>query len=213
MAKKVPDISGQKFGRWTALHQVENGMGGEKRYLCRCQCGTEKILRRSSLVSGNSKSCGCFAKDVARQLCTTHGGSGTRLYRIWAGIVQRCCNDTGDYEWEKYGGRGIRICDEWRQFSSFRDWALSSGYSDSLSIDRIDNNGDYSPDNCRWASIYEQNNNKRTSKFISYSGETGTIREFADRYGLAYSCLYERLRLGWSVRDALLTPSRGRASI
>ena len=208
MAKNVPDIRDQKFGRWTALYQVEKGMSGEKRYLCRCQCGTEKILRRSSLVSGNSKSCGCFAKDVARQLCTKHGGSGTRLYRIWAGIVQRCCNDTGDYEWAKYGGRGISVCDEWREFSSFRDWALSSGYSDSLSIDRIDNNGNYSPDNCRWASIYEQNNNKRTSKFISYNGETGTIREFADRYGLEYSCLYERLRLGWNVRDALLTPSR-----
>lgn len=213
MAKNVPDISGQKFGRWTALCQVEKGMGGEKCYLCRCQCGTEKILRRSSITSGNSKSCGCLARDIARKRETKHGASDTRLYRVWAGIVQRCCNDRERYEWAKYGGRGITLCEEWRNsFGAFANWALANGYNDTLTIDRIDVNGNYSPENCRWATVYEQNNNKRTSKFISYNSETGTIREFADRHGLKYSCLYERLRQGWSIQDALLTPSKRRTS-
>ena len=127
---------------------------------------------------------------------------------VWAGIIQRCCNDRERYEWEKYGGRGITIYEEWRKYEAFRDWALSNGYSDNLTIDRIDVNGDYCPNNCRWATVYEQNNNKKTSKYISFNGETGTVREFADKYRLAYSCLYERLKLGWSIEEALLTPSR-----
>ncbi|MBU5626519.1 hypothetical protein KQI82_06245 [Oscillibacter sp. MSJ-2] len=115
------------------------------------------------------------------------------------------------YEWNKYGGRGITMCDEWRNsFETFQTWALANGYQDHLSIDRIDVNGNYCPENCRWATVYEQNNNKRTSRYLSYNGETKTIREFADKYGLAYSCLYERLRLGWNVEDALLTPPKRR---
>ena len=208
MSKKLPDLTGERFGRWTVIEYAGRGKHGEVQYKCRCDCGTERVLRRTSLTSGNSKSCGCLSRDVAKERGTTHGDSKSRLYRIWAGIIQRCCNDRERYEWEKYGGRGITVCEEWHKYEAFRDWALSSGYSDDLTIDRINVNGDYCPDNCRWATVYEQNNNKRTSKYISFNGETGTIREFADRYGLAYSCLYTRLKLGWSIEDALLIPSR-----
>lgn len=209
MSKRVPDLTGQQFGRWTVLQYAGRGKHGEIQYKCRCQCGVERILRRSSLTSGNSKSCGCLSRDIARELNTSHGATGTRLYRIWAGIIQRCCNDRKPYEWEKYGGRGITVCDEWRKsFEAFQDWALSNGYRDELTIDRIDNDGPYCPGNCRWATIYEQNNNKRTSKYISFNGETGTLREFADKYGLAYSCLYARLEHGWNISEALFTPSR-----
>jgi hypothetical protein len=139
----------------------------------------------------------------------THGMSKTRLYRIWAGIIQRCYNDKKRYEWQKYGGRGIKTCDEWRRFEPFMDWALANGYSDNLTIDRIDVNGNYEPSNCRWATVYQQENNKRTSKYLIYNGKQKTVREFADEYGLIYSCLYARLKLGWSVEAALLTPSGG----
>lgn len=208
MSKNLTDLTGSRFGRWTVLEYAGRSKRGEVQYKCRCDCGTERVLRRTSLTSGNSKSCGCLSRDVAKERGTTHGDSKSRLYRIWAGIIQRCCNDRERYEWEKYGGRGITVCEEWHKYEAFRDWALSSGYSEDLTIDRINVNGDYCPDNCRWATVYEQNNNKRTSKYISFNGETGTIREFADRYGLAYSCLYTRLKLGWSIEDALLIPSR-----
>lgn len=208
MSKKLPDLTGEHFGRWTVIEYAGRGNHGEVQYKCRCDCGTERIIRRTSLTSGNSRSCGCLSRDTAKERGITHGDSKIRLYRIWAGIIQRCCNDRERYEWEKYGGRGINVCAEWHKYEAFRDWALSNGYSDKLTIDRIDVNGDYCPNNCRWATIYEQNNNKRTSKYISFNGKTGTVREFADEYGLAYSCLYERLKLGWSIEDALLTPSR-----
>ena len=128
-------------------------------------------------------------------------------YGSYHSMMDRCYRKTAN-NYPFYGGRGITVCEEWRKYEAFRDWALSNGYSDNLTIDRIDVNGDYCPNNCRWATVYEQSNNKRTSKYISFNGETGTIREFADKYGLAYSCLYERLKLGWSIEDALLTPSR-----
>lgn len=208
MAKKVPDLTGQRFGRWLVTEYAGRGNRGEIQYHCRCDCGTERVLRRSSLTSGNSKSCGCLSREVAAKRGTTHGDTGCRLYRIWAGIIQRCCNDRERYEWEKYGGRGITVCDEWRKYELFRDWAMVNGYRDDLSIDRINTNGNYCPDNCRWATNYEQSNNKRTSKIIVFDGGAGTVREFADKYGLAYSCLYARLHNGWSTEKALLTPSR-----
>lgn len=213
MSKRLPDMTGEKFGRWAVIQKAEKGPKGETQYLCRCECGTEKVLRRCSLTSGNSKSCGCLSRDAAHERGITHGGSKSRLYRIWAGIIQRCCNNHKKYEWDKYGGRGIFVCDEWRNsFEAFRDWSISNGYNDSLTIERKDNGGPYAPWNCRWATTYEQNNNKRTSKRITYNGETRTVREFADEYGLAYSCLYARLEAGWDIERALLTPSKGRKS-
>ena len=145
MSKKLPDLTGEHFGRWTVIEYAGRGNHGEVQYKCRCDCGTERVLRRTSLTSGNSKSCGCLSRDVAKERGTTHGDSKSRLYRIWAGIIQRCCNDRERYEWEKYGGRGINVCTEWHKYEAFRDWALSNGYSDELTIDRIDVNGDYCP--------------------------------------------------------------------
>lgn len=207
--KRLQDLTGQSFGRWTVIGFHGRSTSGEVLYLCKCACGTERVLRRSSLMSGNSKSCGCLSRDASRARETKHGYSKTRLYHIWGGMIYRCCNP--DYhEWEKYGGRGIAVCEQWKNFEAFRDWALLNGYDDNLTIDRIDNNGNYEPSNCRWATTYQQCNNKRTSKYLSFNGETMTIREFADKFGLVYSCLYARLKMGWTVRASLLTPSRGR---
>ena len=208
MAKNVPSLVGERFGRWIVLDKAEKGKSGEIQYLCRCDCGNERIIRRTSLTTGNSKSCGCLSRDVAVKSNTKHGDTDKRLYRIWAGIIQRCCNNRNRYEWEKYGGRGICVCDEWKQYEAFRDWSLANGYNDNLSIDRIDPNGNYCPENCRWATSYQQANNKRTSKFITFNGKTATVKEFADEYDIAYSCLYARLRNGWSVEKALLTPAK-----
>ena len=213
MAKRLEDLTGWNFGRWLVVEFAGRGAHGEVQYKCRCSCGVERTLRRSSITSGNSRSCGCLSDEEKRTRGITHGETGTRLYRIWAGMIQRCCNSSKRYEWDKYGGRGISICQEWREsFEKFRDWALNHGYSESLTIDRINVNGNYCPENCRWVTTYQQNNNKRTSKIIEFNGTTGTVREFADMYGLEYSCLYARLKSGWGVSDALLTPSGRRTA-
>lgn len=132
-----------------------------------------------------------------------HGLRNTRLYRIWANIKTRCYN-LKDPHFERWGKRGISMCDEWKNdFKSFYDWAISNGYSDDLTIDRIDNNGNYEPSNCRWITVAEQNKNKRNVKFITYKGETKTIPEWTKELGLGKETIRERLKRGWSESEVI----------
>jgi hypothetical protein len=132
-----------------------------------------------------------------------HGKRKTRLYRIWANIKTRCTN-TNDPHFDRYGGRGITICDEWKNdFKAFYDWSMSNGYADDLTIDRIDNNGNYEPSNCRWVTVAEQNRNKRNVKYITYNGETHTISEWTDILHLGKETIRERLKRGWSETEAI----------
>lgn len=162
---QLKDLTGQRFGHLTVLERAEKGKFSGAYWLCRCDCGAEKIIRGLTLKNGRTQSCGCLQKEVASQLCTKmrnkHGGHGSRLYRIWKNMHSRCYNaNVGNYSY--YGGRGITICNEWlNDFSAFRAWALSHGYQDDLTIDRIDVNGNYYPDNCRWVTMKEQNANQR----------------------------------------------------
>lgn len=134
-----------------------------------------------------------------------HGGHGTRLYNIWAHIKTRCLDP--DYDcYNHYGGRGISVCDEWKNsFAAFRSWAISNGYNDKLTIDRIDVNGNYEPSNCRWATISEQSKNKRNTKLVTFNGETLCASDMASKYGVDKNTLRQRLNRGWSVKDALLS--------
>lgn len=132
-----------------------------------------------------------------------HGKRKTRLYRIWANIKTRCLNPN-DPHFERYGARGITVCDEWKDnFQAFYDWSISHGYADNLTIDRKDNNAEYSPDNCRWATVAEQNRNKRTVKLITYKGETKTIPEWTKQLKLGKETIRERLQRGWSQAEAI----------
>ena len=144
-----------------------------------CDCGRETIVAQSSLRSGVTQSCGCLMRELSSKRATKHGGRKTRLYRIWDNMKSRCSNPTkGNYK--EYGGRGIKVCEEWlHDFAAFRDWALANGYDDALTIDRIDNDKGYSPDNCRWITQAEQNRNQRTNHMVTYHGETKAIREWA----------------------------------
>ncbi len=132
-----------------------------------------------------------------------YGLRNTRLYGIWNGIKQRC-NNPNRPKYKSYGGRGIKVCNEWNtSFKSFYDWAMANGYRDDLTIDRIDVNGNYEPSNCRWTSLKEQSYNKTTSKFISYNGEVKTLAEWAQEYGIKYGTLFYRIKNGWDIGEAL----------
>ncbi len=165
--KLAADIAGQKFGRLTAIRRVGHRDGYGYLWLCRCDCGNETTVPVKMLRSGNTKSCGCLRKDKISSVSKKHGESHkSRLYHVWVGMRQRC-NDKNHKSYCNYGGRGITVCKEWDQFSSFMQWALKNGYREDAeygdcTIDRINVNGNYEPSNCRWVNAAVQSLNKRT---------------------------------------------------
>ena len=208
MAKPI-DITGEKFGKLTVLKRVGKD-GSFATWLCVCDCGRETIVRSRSLWSGNTKSCGCshYFKGSAH-INYKHGQSKSKLYNVWNGLKARCFNkNTKEYQY--YGARGINMCAEWKEnFQSFYFWAKENGYLSGFSLDRIDNNGDYEPANCRWVTKAEQNNNKRSNVRISFKGQSKTMKQWADSFGISYKLLHSRInKLGWSFEKAISTPPR-----
>jgi hypothetical protein len=203
------DITGKRFGRLVVL----NCAGSKNKKIiwhCKCDCGNEIDVIGNSLQSGNTMSCGCLHKEIAaetaRKTHTKHGMIKTRLYTIWVDIKQRCRNKKQP-EYRIYGGRGIDVCNEWyNSFETFRDWALNNGYQESLTIDRINNNGNYEPSNCRWATVKQQAENRRTNVFIEYNGERKTKAEWSRILSNNTSLVSNRLALGWNAQDAVSIP-------
>ena len=160
---KAFDLTGIRFGMLTVIRRVENGPNRTTRLLCRCDCGNEKVVACIELVNGDTRSCGCYRKQATHDRLKRPGGKldHPRLYREWHNMRMRCYYPSCEgYKW--YGGRGITVCEEWnKDFGPFRDWALSHGYTDELTLDRIDNDGNYEPSNCRWVSMKEQCTNRR----------------------------------------------------
>lgn len=156
-----PDLTGLQFGRLTVVGRMGSNAHRESVWRCKCVCGNESVVTRSNLRNGNTTSCGCYGKERKSAANKTHGDTGTRLYRIWKAMRTRCYNPNSP-AFQYYGRRGISICEQWkRSYTSFRAWAAANGYRDELTIDRINVNKGYSPDNCRWVTMAEQNKNKR----------------------------------------------------
>lgn len=209
------DITGQKYGRLTAL-SYSHSVKWVALWRFRCECGNEKVIRIGSVRSGRTKSCGCLMGEDARRkqkkYCWKHGRSGTPEWISWQQMTSRC-RKPNNRLYKDYGGRGITVCERW---NSFKNFLADMGLRPSLkhSIDRIDNNKGYSPENCRWATAREQSQNRRSSYMITFKGKTMNLSQWAAAIGFPYHTLSNRIRnLGWSAEDALTTPRRARREL
>ena len=174
-------------------------------WLCKCDCGKEVHIR-SFDIGKKTFSCGCYQIEQSVKATKKHGKSDTRIYREWAAMRNRCGNENMEH-YDCYGGRGITVCKEWQDsFDVFYQWAMENGYKENLTLDRIDNNLGYSSENCRWATVKEQSNNRRTNHFITYQGKTQTIQMWADEIGVSSRLISHRLQNGWTITEALTTP-------
>lgn len=201
MNKKTITKPGDKFNRLTVISRSGFTKNGDSTWLCLCICGNKKVVSAVHLRKGSTQSCGCLAVEKARVLNTTHGMSKTRPYRIWRIMKQRVTN-IQDKDYERYGGRGIKVSSSWLSFESF--WKdMGGSYQDNLTLDRIDNNGNYSKENCRWVTQKEQANNRRNNHIISYKGNNLTLSQWAKITGIKRHTIANRIKGGWSIEKAL----------
>jgi len=196
-------LVGIEFGRLTVTG-LDHRKNSFNYWECQCSCGKVRVVRGDSLSKGSTRSCGCLTVDMAIKTHTKHDKWGTRIYMIWNGMKQRCENEK-DKAYKNYGARGIGFCDEWSDFNNFYNWSMDNGYVDDLSIDRIDNNGNYEPKNCRWATFAIQARNKRGNRFITHGGETMCWKDWESKLNLSRGLIRNRLLRGWSEEQALTT--------
>lgn len=205
MANPKIDLTGKRFGKLTVLEYYETRRG-QAYWKCKCDCGNCKIVRGNHLRTGKVKSCGCLRGEENRRRAT-HNLSRDRLYNVYHGMIKRCYKpNNGSYS--HYGGRGIGICDEWRDkekgFQTFYAWAIANGYQEDRSIDRIDVNGDYSPNNCRWANAKTQANNRTNTAHIKHNGVFHTPAEWSEITGIERQVILSRYKKGWSEEKIFL---------
>lgn len=189
------DLTGQRFGKLTVIEYVGKNKIGQSMWLCRCDCGNLTTVNSSNMKRGVTKSCGCYrsqtSSDRLRKRSVKHNLSTTKLYSVWRDMKQRC-NNPKSTAYKYYGGRGIRVCKEWNDSAkTFYDWAMANGYREGLTIDRINVNGDYEPNNCRWATMKQQVQNRRVS-LLTYNGETHTYDEWSEITGIKKNVIRKR---------------------
>lgn len=206
------DMAGMKYGRLTILKRVPTPKHLRvTHWECECECGKRIITTRPNLITGHTKSCGCYALELitGNKYRETHNESRTRLYYIWQSMKQRCYDETLE-KYNDYGGRGIKICNEWIEYANFAKWAKNNGYKNNLTIDRIDVNGDYEPSNCRWASMKVQNRNKTTTRYLELDGIKKSMAEWSELLDIPTSTIVNRLNRGCTDEEALNTNYRRR---
>lgn len=208
---KFIDMTGQTVGRLKVIRRADdyvrpNYRAAQWECICSCPNQTRVIVRGTQLRNGHTNSCGCYHADVVSLVNTSHGDTtengDKRLYSIWAHMLDRCENPNA-VGFEDYGGRGIRVCSEWHDYAVFKAWALNNGYADTLSIDRVKVNGNYEPENCRWANFEQQANNTRRNRMLTLNGVTHTMAEWSRILGIPYNRINTRIHRGWSVERAL----------
>lgn len=209
--KKV-DLTGQRFGRLTVIKRIGTKYH-QSLWLCKCDCGNTKEVICQNLKHGSVRSCGCLLNEARKKVGISndigklnyrHGDFGTHLYGIWNAMKNRCLNTKSNgYKW--YGARGIKVCDEWLDYTNFKQWAIKNGYNDGLSIERVDVNGNYEPSNCIWIKKREQGFNKRTTRYIQYRGKNYTIREISEITGLSIRTIRGRVERGCTP-DEIFSP-------
>lgn len=201
---QIKDITGQRFGRLVAISYA--GRKSSARWLCQCDCGNHKVVSVDHLRNGDTRSCGCLRTEATRERSLKHGQANkTPEYKVWCGMLRRCYN-SHERSYPDYGGRGITVCDQWHQFENFFA-DLGPRPTADHSIERIDTNGPYSPDNTRWATKKEQDNNRRSNIHIEFQGEILTLSQWAERYEIKFQTLWARIKVyGWPVERALTEP-------
>lgn len=209
---QIKDLVGQRFGRLTVVEFA--GVRGRNSYWkCVCDCGETIVTKSSYLTSGDTKSCGCLKLERISNLTAKHNMSKTKIFGVWATMLRRCFTPTNK-KFSDYGGRGIKVCDEWRDnFKAFYEYVSNLEHygEEGYSLDRINNDGDYEPGNVRWATLKEQGRNKRNNVFVEYDGEKMTLKEAADRSGLKYSTLYRRYCQGWNEQSLFASVNQSAA--
>lgn len=201
---KLIDISNQRFGRWMAIKPSnETGTDRGKKWLCLCDCGTEKYVRGTDLRFGYTKSCGCLKNENIGNRRRTHGMSNTLLYEIWKSMKARCYRKTSK-DYPNYGGAGIRVCDEWKEdFIAFHTWAVQNGYKDHLTIERIDPYRNYEPSNCTWIPNDQQALNRRNSRRFEYERKNYSMRELSEKFNINYNTFRAYIGDGKSVEQII----------
>jgi hypothetical protein len=199
------DITGLRFTRWTVIRRAGNNSSGTALWLCRCSCGTERSIRGTELRYGQSTSCGCLMREISRDLCirrnTTHGMTRSVEYRLWKAMIARC-HSAQNSSYGFYGARGIQVCKRWR--SSFINFYEDMGKRPTgATLDRTNNNGPYSPSNCRWATMREQSNNTRRNRILKFQGKSLTCAQWARELGITPMALWKRLNRGVPLSRAL----------
>lgn len=206
MPPKLNVQPGMRFGQWSVIAYVSSSRHGDRMFRCLCDCGSIRLVSARELFNGYSLSCG-HATRFSGEEKRTHGQSESKVYKVWSSMKSRCLNPK-DQSYANYGGRGVTICNEWMGFEAFHAWAMLSGYKPGLTIERKDNDGNYSPENCTWIPKADQSNNRRMCKQIQYHGETHTMKDWALILGVPYHRLQSRLWHGWDVISAFEEPSQ-----
>ncbi len=197
--RKAAITAGQRFSRLTVLiPAVQTDKHSNVKALFRCDCGIEKLIYVNGVRSGKVKSCGCLSKEASRKRATTHGKSNSTLYAVWEGIKARCLNKNAA-NYKNYGGRGIKLCERWMDFAAF-DFDIGSQWAPGLEIDRINNDGDYEPGNCRWVTHQENSSNTRRCRHVDVDGKRGTVSQVARELGIPIPTIAYRTKSGRKTR-------------
>ena len=201
---KFIDITGKKFNKLTVVERLQNDVGGIPVWLCMCECGNFTRVRGKNLKNGSVKSCGCILKNGTTK---THGLSRTKIYNTWSSMKARCFNPKSR-SYKRYGARGITVCEQWKNsFEEFYSWSIQNGYNENLTIERINNDGNYCPENCKWIPQKEQCRNRSTNIEFEYMGKKHILIEWCEILNLDYKFIHNRIyKMGWSFEKSISTP-------